>query len=44
MSLSMMKMEDFEHIISYLRDNIAICKKRKKVFSVLLNFENKRYK
>ena len=39
----MTKMEDFEHIISYLRDYIAICKKKKKkrkVFFVLLDFEN----
>ncbi len=42
-SLAMTKMEDFEHIISYLRDYIAICKEKKRqflYFSVLLEFEN----
>lgn len=41
-SLAVTKMEGFEHIISYLRDYIAICKEKKDFlcFSVLLEFEN----
>lgn len=37
-SLAMTKMEDFEHIISYLRNYIAICKEKRQFpcFSVLL--------
>lgn len=38
----MTKMEDSEHIISYLRDFIAICKEKRQFpcFSVLLEFKN----